>query len=147
MCPLELIYSIKAFKKWSIEGKRKLKKFRESSRIVRSGSFWDVKSWQELDEAVAFLTLMNKRHMLYYRGQKKSTRRCLPMLFRRQWRVRGEGRNSELCWLNRFEYYRLLHRKLCMAVNKAVQEIGTPHEYIIHHVPGATASILQHHEL
>lgn len=149
MYPLEHVYSLDAYNAWRRrEDERSdhidLKSFRESSQQVRSGPFWEVGSWDELRAAVSFLTLMNKRDVLYFRGQAAHYDRCLPVLFRDEWCL--EGRRLSLRPDNRFQYYTRLH-ELRVEVLRVAKRVGTPRTYILEYVPAATASVLQHYEL
>lgn len=50
-----------------------------------NNAVWEVRSYRELVEKVAFLASMNKRYALFYRGQRHDYN-PLPMLFRDSWR-------------------------------------------------------------
>jgi FRG domain-containing protein len=148
MYPVENVYSLRAYKAWrsgaSRSGKIDLKGDRESSEDVLNGDFWEVGAWDELRAAVSFLTLMNKRDVLYYRGQRAHYDRCVPVLFRRQWWL--AGRQIPLNSANRARYYALLG-ELREPVLKVAKRFGTPRTYLLEHVPAAAASVLQHYEL
>ena len=148
MYPVERVYSHKAYMAWrSGEAERsgqKLKHFKQTWRDVSGGPFWDVATWAELRTAVSFLTLMNKRDVLYFRGQGEHHARCLPVLFRPRWFLRG--RSLPLRPDNRGRYYALLS-ELGADVLRVAKRIGMPRTYILEHVASAAASILQHYEL
>jgi hypothetical protein len=106
--PVELVYSIEAYDAWRDRreadppGDIDLGDFRQSWREVRDGRFWEVSRWDELRTAISFLTLMNKRDVLYFRGQRKHYKRCLPVLFREEWQLNGH--RFPLSPANRGEY-------------------------------------------
>lgn len=148
MYPLEAIYSNAAYNAWRRREVERseidLKGFRQKSREVRDGPLWEVGDFDELRQAVSFLTLMNKRNVLYFRGQGEDHRKCLPILFREEWSL--GGRRLPLSSDNRGKYYgRLLEFR--RHVLDVAQRVGTPRSYILEHVPAAAASILQHYEL
>lgn len=147
MYPIELIYSRKAHSLWRhsrLQDDEELKPARESAHAIANGVPWDVKSWDELRAAVSFLTLMNKRHVLYFRGQGAHFEACLPVLFRDAWSL--QGRIFPLGPENRGQYY----SKLCdlrARVLAVAMKVGTPRRHVLEHVPAAAAAILQHYEL
>lgn len=149
MYPLEHVYSLEAYESWRRResdplGDRDLRESRQSARDISRGRFWEVASWNELRASVSFLTLMNKREVLYFRGQREHYDRCLPLLFRNEWCL-GDRRFA-LLPTNRGEYYALL-RELRSEVLRVARQVGTPRSYILEHVPAAAASVLQHYEL
>ncbi|MEE8057094.1 MAG: FRG domain-containing protein [Pseudomonadales bacterium] len=148
MYPLEHLYSIKAYEEWqnwkSAGSNSKLKDFKQSSCEVRDDLDWEIASWDELRTAISFLTLMNKRHVLYFRGQKEYYDLCLPTLFREEWSFKG--RNISLTEDNQVKFYTKL-LEFRTSVLKVAEKTGTPRSHILKHVPAAAASILQHYEL
>jgi hypothetical protein len=152
MYPIEQVYSIEAFKTWRGEetarsGDSRLRRFRQSWREVRDGPFWEVGTWDELRVAVSFLTLMNKRSVLYYRAQGEHHKHCLPVLFRDEWYLLGRPElRHPLSPDSRGDYYALL-RELRKPVLEVARRVGTPRTYVLEHVPAAAAAILQHYEL
>jgi len=147
--PVELIYSIKAYEAWrwreaNPSTNLDLRDFRQGWREVAISRPWEVSSWDELRAAISFLTLMNKRNVLYFRGQSAHYERCLPVLFRDEWYL--NGRRLALSAANRGVYYALL-RDLSLQVLDVARRVGTPRTYILEHVPAAAASVLQHYEL
>lgn len=148
MYPLEHVYSLKTYKAWrrreATSRYIELRKSRQSALKVGAGPFWKVKSWDELRGAISFLTLMNKRNVLYFRGQGAHYDQCVPTLFRDEWFYNGS--KLPLNPDNRGQYYTLL-RELRADVLKVCRQVGTPRTYILDHLPAAAASILQHYEL
>jgi len=142
--PAEGIYSRRAFVEWRRNAGAELRPFRESAADVHAGPFWDVETWEELRSAVSFLTLMNKRSVLYFRGQGSHFEACLPTMFRSEWAL--DGRAHALTSTNRADYYAAI-RELQPHVYNVAVEIGTPRYYVLEQVPVAAAAILQHYEL
>ena len=89
---------------------------------------------------------MNKRHVLYFRGQRTHYDKCLPVLFRDRWYLEGTEPAIALTTANRPRYLEVLREVLRPCVFAAVKEAGTPREDTIEILPAATASILQHYE-
>jgi hypothetical protein len=149
--PVTGIYSMKAFKRWrELEGIHKsesLGAYQESWLDVKEGEWWEARTWDELRTAVSFLTLMNKRDVLYYRGQRAHHDQCVPVLFRDVWYLKGEGTPIPLSRANRGGYYERLLGELRREVFKVARRVGTPRSYILERVPAAAASVLQHYEL
>lgn len=141
MYEVKQIYSLEAYTAWLNNRKTKNKSDWDH---VRDGDYWQVHNWDELRRAVSFLTLMNKRDVLYFRGQGSHYQQCLPVLFRNQWRLAGI--DYPLTANNRAAYYEAIV-PLQDEVLKVVKKIGTPRDYILAHVPCAAAAILQHYEL
>jgi hypothetical protein len=148
MYPVEHLYSLRAFEAW--RGARQnadssdLSDYRESSKEVRDGAFWEVSTWDELRGAISFLTLMNKRDVLYFRGQHDHYDNCLPALFRSEWHF--DGRTLPLNPANRGRYYALL-ADLRTPVLTVAKRVGTPRTYVLEYVPAAAAAVLQHYGL
>ena len=93
---------------------------------------------------VSFLTLMGKRDVLYFRGQRAHFDSCLPVLFREEWSC--DKHRFRLSPGNRGKYYALL-RELRGGVLLVARQVGMPRTYILEHIPAAAASVLQHYEL
>jgi len=121
-----------------------LRDYRQNWREIAADPFWDVASWDELRAAVSFLTLMNKRLVLYFRGQKDHHAKCLPTLFRGFWQLGDQ--QFRLSPANQGHYYARL-QELGGLVLRTAQRVGTPRTYILERVPNAAASVLQHYEL
>jgi hypothetical protein len=148
MYQAEGIYSLQAHQAWlrrETDGSDEdLRQYREEAGEIARGPSWEVGSWDELRAAISFLTLMNKRHVLYFRGQKTRTTRCLPVLLRDEWYL-GEQKLA-LDDRNRGKYYTLVP-ELARWVLQVARQVGTPRSYVLEHVPAAAASVLQHYEL
>lgn len=148
MYPVEGIYSRRAYEAWrqreATGSDQDLRRYREEWPAIATSPLWEVGSWDELRAAISFLTLMNKRHVLYFRSQKTCTDQCFPVLFRDEWYL-GK-RKLPLNDDNRGRYYALIP-ELSRLVLQVARRVGTPRSYILEHVPAAAASVLQHYEL
>ncbi|MCW5798470.1 MAG: FRG domain-containing protein [Nitrospira sp.] len=85
MYKLECTYGKKAFDEWNKKKPRDLD-YAQTRPEVANSNTWPVNSFRQLIEAVAFLSSMNKRFTLFYRGQSHDTD-PLPALFRKSWRA------------------------------------------------------------
>ena len=148
MYPVENVYSVNAYDAWLLRERDKsdadLRDYRQDWKGITAGPFWDVSNWDELRAAVSYLTLMNKRAVLYFRGQTNHYTKCLPVLFRDGWQLNGQ--RFRLSHGNRGRYYAVLE-ELGLLVAQTARRVGTPRIYILQRVPGAAASVLQHYEL
>ena len=144
MYPADQLYSYRAFNAWRKDKFAELRPFRQKASEILNTEWWVVRDWDSLRMAVSFLTLMNKRSVLYFRGQGSHHDECLPVLFRSSWRLAGKdyNLNSE----NRGKYYAAT-RELQDHVFAVAAEVGTPRYYMLEHYPPAAAAILQHYEL
>jgi len=68
MRKLEKSYGKKTFDEWNKSQPKDLKPT-QSDPVAADKNIWEVSSFQELLERVAFLSSMNKRLILFYRGQ------------------------------------------------------------------------------
>lgn len=144
MYPADHLYSYRAFDAWHRNKFADLRPLRQSSIEVLGSDWWKVDDWDSLRMAVSFLTLMNKRSVLYFRGQGSHHEECLPVLFRSGWNLAGN--RYELTPKNRGQYYAAT-RDLQDHVLAVAIQIGTPRYYMLEHYPPAAAAILQHYEL
>ena len=144
MYPADQLYSYAAFEAWRQNKFVELRPFRQTAGEILTGESWHVSNWDELRLAVSFLTLMNKRSVLYFRGQGSHFDECLPVLFRSNWTL--AGKTYPLTPNNRGKYYAAT-RELQDQVFAVAAEVGTPRYYMLEHYPPAAAAILQHYEL
>jgi hypothetical protein len=105
-----------------------------------------VTSYRELVEVVSFLSVMNKRHMLLFRGQGQKIA-PLPVLFRKAWKspfteqiFRFDERKYDLI----FDH---LNAKLCPAVCQFLLKEGVPRPRMLKHYREAVWAVVQHYEL
>lgn len=108
---------------------------------------WEVRSFRKLVEAVAFLTSMNKRHTLLYRGQRRDVD-PLPGLFRSSWRCFGSDETFEIPDSLRPKYWEALQEvgeqvySICSRVPS-----GLPRKQGLREVREIQWAIIQHYEL
>src|SRR3569832_1534087 len=84
MYKLKQIYGKRSYEAWEKSHPDDLSSFMTSSSEAYD-DVWEVKSYTELVERVAFLGAMNKRLVLYFRGQT-SPLLPIPALFRPEWK-------------------------------------------------------------
>jgi len=152
MYPIDDVYSCRAFEAWrehlhsrsKINETIDLRPYKSGWEKIRDGEPWRVRDWKELRSAVSFLTLMNKRDVLYFRGQGSHHTECLPVLFRSEWKLNKTW--YPLTADNRYDYFSEI-QNLRADVLRVAKSIGTPREYVLEFVPAASAAILQHYEL
>lgn len=80
---------------------------------VAKGPFWDVQSYEELIEKVSFLAAMNKRLVLYFRGQTADFGApVLPQLFREHWYSFDQGSKFTINTPAYWDYLHVLGEKV-----------------------------------
>lgn len=85
MYQLKRSYGKITYEKWVAEKPKDLRGT-ETNPEQAINNLWEVKSFRELFDRVAFLTSMNKRLTLFFRGQTSDEWEPLPVLFRHEWR-------------------------------------------------------------
>ena len=93
-----------------------------SSAQVAGGSPWEAQSYEDLIEKVSFLAAMNKRLVLYFRGQTADFGPIIPQLFRKNWRCFDHG--GEFL-INTHAYWNHLH-VIGERVKRMCLDIGVP---------------------
>ena len=73
MYPLDAIYGPRTYRAFQSEGgfNRRLRQTSQSSKEISKEEPLSATSYTELVDIVSFLSIMNKRHTLYFRGQRK----------------------------------------------------------------------------
>lgn len=96
MYPLDAVYGPKAYRTFLRERgfPTGLKDTLQSSSAVWADEPLEAESYEELIEIVSFISIMNKRHTLFFRGQGQHLE-PLPGIFRRRWRSLS-GQSYEL---------------------------------------------------
>jgi hypothetical protein len=86
MYPLDAIYGPRAYRTFirekAFDGN--LKSTRQSPKEIRVDEPLSARSYTELVDVISFLSIMNKRHTLYFRGQTKEWD-LIPATFRPSW--------------------------------------------------------------
>ena len=151
MYPLKDVYSLNAFNAFQQNIKNgdrsmaKLDETMQTSKEIATNQLWtwEARSYEQLVEYISFLTSMNKRLVLYYRGQT-SGHDPLPAIFRPFW-LSPSGQKFQLT-NNRYIYWNEL-----IQVGKGVTEIcravGVPRPRTIELIREAQWAIVQHYNL
>ena len=113
---LEESYGWQTFNKWENTHTDDLRDSK-TSPLVANTLFWEVSSFHELLNHVAFVNSMNKRLILFYRGQT-TDRVPIPSLFRENWTCFGTVQKFDITAKNRQMYW------------LALEEIGS-HIYLL----------------
>jgi hypothetical protein len=144
MYRLDSTYGFNAYQAWIASG-RKLDDLRPHKQSGREPQpMWSVRSYTELVEAVAFLSVMNKRLILYFRGQSGQFP-LVSSLLRDEWHSSILGR-TVLISKHRTHYKEELTRIGSVAY-RACEEFGLPRWRTIKTFPEAQWAIVQHYEL
>jgi len=144
MYQLENFYGKRAFDQWISRKPDDLSACRES---VPPTEVWPVQSYDELIDAIAFLTVMNKRSTLMFRGQR-SQAEPLPRLFRDRGRFMETDHCFDLTPQNRAKYWSYLPE-----IGSAVYEIcrrpkfGLPRWRGLERIREVQWAVIQHYEL
>jgi hypothetical protein len=105
---------------------------------------WEVNSFTELLERVAFLGAMNKRLVLYYRGQT-SAHSPICALFRPSWICFGENNvRLSITAANRLAYWKALE-EIGEQVYKICKSMGLPRWRGLRDIREAQWAIVQHY--
>ena len=145
MYELKRVYGKNTFDKWEASrpsGAESLECTQFSSRKAWEAT-WRVNSYQELKRAVDFLSVMNKRLALYFRGQSKRWD-PVPSLFRDTWRVYGTGNNVKIVEPHR--YFELLD-EIGSRVYRVCREMGVPRWRGLRDIRESQWAVVQHYEL
>ena len=141
MYPVKRIYSHRSFKAWEAGPPEiDLSLFTCSAAEVLQGDFWKVTSWEELRKAISYLTLMNKREVLYFRGQGSHFNTCLPVIMRQEWKYRGN------CYRLDDETRQRFYEELPLVqdeLSKLWDVILTPRRVLLEQFPAAAADLLR----
>jgi hypothetical protein len=146
MTPLKHIYGRKTYLAWQDGGQSSLEATQTDAETA-SRLVWQVSSFTELIDAIAFLTSMNKRHVLLFRGQTQQ-HEPLPMLFRPQWRCFGTNDMLTIGPALRAAYWEQLH-----SIGNRVYEIctrtkfGLPRGQGLRETREVQWAVIQHYEL
>jgi hypothetical protein len=107
---------------------------------------WLVKSYAELIDAVAFLTSVNYRWLLFFRGGDIKYR-PLPVIFRDQWKCFGGKDTLPITDYTRQKYWKYLIDELGPKVAEICREEGAPNYWHIKNVREAQWAVIQHYGL
>src|SRR5687768_11741480 len=103
MRKLEKSYGKNTFDVWA-KGQPKDLRPTQTRPVAADKNIWEVSSFQQLLEHVAFLSSMNKRLILFYRGQTQEWD-PLPTLFRSSWKCFDSDQTFAITHENRTGYW------------------------------------------
>ncbi len=147
MDELEEIYSKKTYDEWFETYPSDLRPTRVKPDIAKQ-EIWKVLSFKELFKCVTFLATMNKRLVLYYRGQPENWD-LLPTLFRDNWKCFDSDRisiNSQ----NRQEYWNKLEdigQQVCRLFDNRDLHLELPRKRGFHNTREIQWAVIQHYNL
>lgn len=142
MYPLENVYSFKTYK--AFKNRDDIKDTKQTSKCIENehGWKWEAKSYDELIEYISFLTCMNKRLVLYYRGQTIQDTPT-PTIFRDFWH---SPYGTKIKIPSPYIYWKELPsigKEVCEICNK----VGVPRPRTIELIREAQMAIIQHYNL
>ena len=146
MYDLQLTYGMKSYKVWQDTRTDDLRETRTSPGDAAKNE-WKVSSFRQLVERVSFLTSMNKRFTLYFRGQAKNFD-PIPSIFRPTWRAFDTNEDLPINESNRHGYWAELLRlgegvfQICKSTS-----LGLPRYRGLRDVREAQWAIIQHYGL
>lgn len=144
MYRLKSIYGKKTFDVWTESHVDDLADT-QSSHKEANNSPWPVKSFRELTENVAFLSSMNKRMVLYFRGQSNPDD-PFPSLFREKWMCFDSDLRLSITDQSRKDFWDALE-EIGQIVYEISKNIGLPRWRGIRDVREAKWAIIQHYGL
>lgn len=145
MYPLQQSYGRRTYRVWNEEKRDDLSGTQTNTSEARED--WEVHSFSELLGCVAFLTSMNKRLTLFFRGQTSDEWEPLPMLFRSEWRC-FESKRTFAIGENRQRYWeelpRIGERVFRICEDKA---LGLPRRLGLRDIREVQWAVIQHYEI
>jgi hypothetical protein len=145
MYPLDSIYGHKAYKGFLRGEEGSLKRYKQSSGGVGDGGFLHAGTYAKLVDIVSFLSVMNKRHTLHFRGQGQPLR-PLPALFRSTW-TSLSGTRHEISYNIRQRLWDLLNNDISALVCSICSKMPMPRPATLRLFREAAWAIAQHYEL
>jgi FRG domain-containing protein len=147
MRKLEKSYGKQAFDEW---GKSQPANLRSAQTDPRTADrlYWEVSSFRELLQCVAFLSSMNKRLILFYRGQAH-TGAPIPRLFRDSWNCFESARRFTITLESRPKYFdglRDIGQQLCHVLCDE-KRFRVPRQRGLQHTREIQWAIIQHYGL
>jgi hypothetical protein len=145
MYKLKPIYGQRAHDAWVRERPQDLRPYREDAPRTASGT-WKVRTYSDLVDAVSFVSVMNKRLDIAFRGQSQDWGPVVPAIFRATW--------SPPRWAL-MDSVNIADRGFCAArlgelgplVYKLCEKRGLPRWRALQNVSEAQWSVIQHYGL
>jgi hypothetical protein len=149
MYPLDAVYGSRAYRAFYRDNafRRNLKRTLQSSKQVATGKPLSAKSYTELVEIVSFLSIMNKRTSLYFRGQTQDWP-LRPATFRPVWTSLSGTRHSipdGRATLR--EIWSHLNEQISPIVTGVCEKLPMPRPATLKMFREAVWAIAQHYEL
>ena len=143
MYPLENVYGKKSYIAWEQNRQVEDLSGERSTPEEAYKDMWEVTSFTELIERVAFLGAMNKRLVLYYRGQ--DTPLCpIPALFRPSWTCFDTSEKLAITDANRLAYWQALE-EIGKRVYEICKRLGLPRWRGLRDIREAQWAVIQHY--
>jgi len=108
---------------------------------------WRVTTYRQLADRVAFLTSVNYRWLLFFRGQNSIGHDPIPAIFRPKWRCFGGGDTLDTPDQSRQGYWKFLIEDLGPVVAEICMDVGSPNYWHIANVREAQWAVIQHYGL
>jgi hypothetical protein len=164
MYPLKQSYGKKAYEQWKQnktfdpckQDKDNIKKRECSLAPTQTGyqdandNEWHVSTFRDLVDNVAFLGAMNKRLVLFYRGQAADYNgKLLPMLFRNSWKCFYCQHKFNIDTRSRYEYWNYLERvgQRDYEICHNDKDLGLPRWRGLRDIREVRWSVIQHYGL
>lgn len=144
MYELRAVYGKAAYDKWCASRPDDLEPWQTSPHDALCDT-WVVDRYRDLVECVAFLTVMNKRLSLFFRGQSSDTPPT-PRLFRDEWWPPGGTRKLRITAANRGGYFSAL-ADIGDAVYRICKPLGLPRWRGLRDIREVQWAVIQHYEL
>lgn len=144
MKPLDSSYGKNTYDVWNKNKPKNLKSTKTTPNEANQ-NIWTVSSYRELLGAVSFLSVMNKRLTLFYRGQTKNID-PLPTIFRNDWQPLQSGERVPIP-SNRRQWYfdQLTERGKSIYEICDSPELGLPRWRGLRDRPVIQWAIIQHY--
>jgi len=125
------VYRMKSFQEWETRLKagdrRKMKDLSDTKESVEAAAsdMIDVGSYTRLVDVISFLSVMNKKLILLFRGQKRDWE-LQPSLFRPSWAPSADDLNSASLEGSNRDYYWTALREVGNIVYPVLERHGLP---------------------
>jgi hypothetical protein len=148
MYPLDEVYGHRAYRTFIDEGtlENKLKKSRQTPLDIFNDSPLTASSYTELVAIASFLSVMNKRHTLYFRGQGKHLD-PIPAIFRSSWRSPSDKRYEIADPIRRQKIYDGLNNRIKAIVLSVCSQFPMPRKNTLTMFRESVWAIAQHYEI
>ena len=152
MYKLRKVYGKKSYIKWRCCPEIQNLRTTQTDYQYNINETWKISSFPKLIECVAFLSLMNKRVSLFYRGQT-SEKDPIPALFRDNWVPSFDSKSHSITAKNRKEYWEKLDTvskeldKIFKELRAEKSRLSSPRMQGISAIREVPWAIIQHYNL